>query len=173
MIVTHNIVKLISIRIYLYESTTRFRFSCVAPILSNPFIWHRRHLFSKSYMFPWHSVQGNNTDVSQSADDLACCTALAQKTPQGLPAVDYGVGRNGWMEQWARPTWQGQTCQLYTGKICISGASVLNWALSVINHTDVMIELCDSLQTGIQRCAGQLILLWIKLNSVRHVCLIY
>lgn len=141
------------------------------PIFSNPISSHRSHLFS-SHMFPWHSVQGNNTDVSQSADDLACCTALEQKTPQGLPAVDYGVGRKGWMEQWARPTWQGQTCQLYTGKICISGASVLKWTLSVINHADVMIKLCDSLQTGIQRCTGQLRLLCIKLNSRCHVCLI-
>lgn len=35
--------------------------------------------FQKSYMLSWHSVHGNNIDVSQSADDLACCEALARK----------------------------------------------------------------------------------------------
>lgn len=46
---------------------------------SDPFSLRGGCQFSKSYVFSWHSVLENNTDVSQSADDLACCKALARK----------------------------------------------------------------------------------------------
>lgn len=88
----------------------------------------------------WNGTQGNNIDVSQSADDLACCKALARKHHKDFLPLIMGLVGGSWMKRRARPAWQGETCQLYTGKIYMfrGSGSKINTA---IKRTEVSIEL--------------------------------
>lgn len=74
-----------------YKSTTlqdiRLSFQPVLPTLWLPIFKSHIHVLIVI-------VKENDTNVSQSADDQACCKALARTIPQELPAADYGVGES-------------------------------------------------------------------------------
>lgn len=137
-----------------------------SPFFVSRLILHSSCLFSNHTCY---NGTGNNTDVSQSADDLACCKALARKHHRDFLLLITGLV-GGWMKQWARPAWQRETCQLYTGKI------YMFWGSN--SKTDASHQACWGynsaavIQSEIQHCTRWPILQCKKLNWGCHVYLI-
>lgn len=87
-------------------------------------------LFQKVILFCKCSLQGDNADMSQSADDLACCEALARKHHQNFLLLIMGL-----VERLNEKSERGQPDNdrpaNYTQVKCAS-SSVLKLTLSVI-----------------------------------------
>lgn len=62
----------------LQTQTTLLDMSCVSKAQSNHSSSFTSHS-CLSFVIPWFSALRNNADVTQTADDLACCEALARK----------------------------------------------------------------------------------------------